>query len=60
MGTWVIQRDDGAFVTRGSKHSYTRDLTQAHRYMKREEAERDLCYENEKIVLYLEAKTKTG
>jgi hypothetical protein len=48
---YVIQRDDGSFVTPpGSPHSYTRDLAKAWTFAAKEDARPELCPENEHVV----------
>ena len=48
---YVIQRNDGAFVARkGSTSSYVSNLQYARTFATREEAERDRCPENERVV----------
>lgn len=48
---YVIQRDDGAFVSRpGSDHSYTRLLQQARTFATRDAAERERCPGNERVL----------
>lgn len=50
---YVIKRTDhgGGYVAKpGSRSSYTRDFAKARRYPTKEEAERDLCKENEIIL----------
>ena len=55
---YLIMRDDGALVadtrksTTGS--SYTKDIRQAQRYTSKEQAQRDLCPENERIITLTE------
>lgn len=46
---FVIQRHDGAFVMSNSNKSYTRSLTEAKTFLKRESAEKERCG-NETIV----------
>jgi hypothetical protein len=51
MPGFVIQRDDGKFVTPPGQHkSYTTDLTKARVFPSREAAEADRCPENEQVV----------
>jgi len=51
MNGYVIVRCDGAYVSRpGSASSYTAYLQQARVYATREQASRDLCPGNERIV----------
>ena len=48
---YLIKRDDGKYVAvRDSKHSYTTRVDLARVYQTKEEAEQDLCHENERIV----------
>ena len=48
---YVIQRNDGAFVSKsGSASSYTNKLQDARTWETRESAERELCPGNERIV----------
>lgn len=48
---YVIQRSDGVWVTRpGSKGSYTRFLQHARVFRTREEAERERCPGNERVI----------
>jgi len=48
---YVIQRDDGKFVTRpGSEKSYTSDLQKARTFATKEKAEAERCPENERVV----------
>jgi hypothetical protein len=48
---YVIKRKDGLYVAKpGSQRSYTNRLENARKFAAREEAERDLCPDNERIV----------
>lgn len=48
---FVIKRNDGLYVAKpGSKNSYTMFLQHARVFRTREEAERDRCPGNERIV----------
>lgn len=48
---FVIQRDDGAFVTpAGSEKSYTREITKARTWNDRDAADRERCVGNERVV----------
>jgi hypothetical protein len=56
--SYVIQRTDGkvAYVTRsGSLHAYTTRLQDARVFPTREEAERELCWGNERVLSLEEA-----
>jgi hypothetical protein len=49
--TYVIKRNDGAYVSRsGSRSSYTFKLEEARKFASEEEAMRNCCVENETIV----------
>lgn len=48
---YLIKRIDGAYVAKpGSAHSYVFALVNARKFSTKEEAERDLCPENERVV----------
>lgn len=49
--SFIIKRNDGAYVVRqGQKSSYTRKLQHARLWAHYEDAKRELCPENERIV----------
>ena len=49
---FVIKRSDGKYVaTAGRKHSYTRLLKYAAKYLTEETAKINCCPENESVVL---------
>jgi len=51
----IRRRSDGALVSRpGSRRSYTSNLSECQRFSTREEAEKDLCIENEDVVNLLD------
>lgn len=48
---YVIQREDGAYVTNpGSERSYSKFLQDARLFDTREQAEREVCPGNERIL----------
>ena len=50
---YVIERTDqkrGYVATEGSEHSYVHDARHAKKFATREDAEKDRCPENERIV----------
>jgi hypothetical protein len=48
---YVLQRDDGKYVAPpGQEHSYTSKLEQAQTFRTAEEADRNRCPENERVV----------
>lgn len=48
---YVLQRTDGKYVApAGSNWAYTSKLENARKFPTREEAEKDRCVENERIV----------
>jgi len=48
---YVIQRSDGKYVTPpGSERSYTDRLQNARFFLRAEQAEREVCPDNERVV----------
>lgn len=51
MSGFVIQRADGAYVRpSGCQTSYTTDITKARIFTKREQAEKERCPGNERVI----------
>jgi len=55
---YIIQRNDGRYVARaGQEHSYTAKLQEARVFTTRMEAEKDVCFENERVLPVMSAFT---